>query len=173
MKQLYYNHAYPHLAGETTVWGTDDTTKTYIQPLIKIQKKLIRIICNLPPRAHTKPLMTKHEILNITNIHIHRVCTEIHPYIHQTHRINQPEHDHKYTWTAQIHEHKTRYSQQQHQYIPNPHKYSKAQQPKNNTEHLQQHYSTIWNTLPQQIKQDTNIETFKNNLKHHLLNKQK
>jgi hypothetical protein len=97
MKQLYYNHAYPHLAGETTVWGTDDTTKTYIQPLIKIQKKLIRIMCNLPPRAHTKPLMTKHEILNITNIHIHRVCTEIHPYIHQTHRINQPEHDHKYT----------------------------------------------------------------------------
>ena len=50
MKQLYYTHAYPHLISNISIWGSQRNTKTYLQPLIKMQKKIIRLITNLPPK---------------------------------------------------------------------------------------------------------------------------
>jgi hypothetical protein len=172
MAQLYYMHAYPHLIGGISVWGTEDATRTYIQPLIKMQKKLIRLIKNLPPRTHTKPIMTELKLLNITNLYILRVSTEMHPFIHQTSQENRPEHDHNYIWTAQIHDHQTRHSLQRHHYIPNPYKYSKTNKPEHTTEHLTQHYTEIWNTLPQTLRDTQALGQFKVNLKAHLLKKQ-
>ena len=68
MKQLYFTHAYPHLIGDISIWGTNDNTTTYIQPLIRTQKKLIRIIKHLPPRTHTKPLMKELNLYNLYNL---------------------------------------------------------------------------------------------------------
>jgi hypothetical protein len=172
MKQLYYSHAYPHLIGNITVWGTEDNSKTYLQPLIRTQKQLIRIITNLPPRTHTAPLMKELHILNITNLYILRVCTEIHPFIHTTDQKNRPEHNHDYIWTAQIHEHKTRHSEQRHHYIPNPYQYSKTKKPKHTTETLTRHYTEIWNELPLDLKDNRVISSFKKKLKKYLLDKQ-
>jgi hypothetical protein len=173
MKQLYYSHAYPHLIGEITIWGTQDPTKTYLQPLIRTQKKLIRIIMNLPPRTHTGPLMQKLHILNMTNLYILRVCTETHPFVHTTDQHDRPEHNHTYLWTAQIHEHQTRYSTQQHHYIPNKYQYSKQREPVHTVEFFTEKYTQIWNTLPQELRDDTTLSSFKKKLKKHLLNKQK
>ena len=172
MKQQYYTHAYPHLIGSVTIWGTEDQRKKYIQPLIRTQKKLIRIIKNLPPRTHTKPLMAELNILNITNLYILRVCAEAHPFIHQTAQNNRPEHNHSYLWTAQIHEYPTRQSQQkQHLYIPNTHSKSKTK-PKHDAEHLTQRYTKIWNTLPLTLRQDRSLDSFKTKLKQYLQKKQ-
>ena len=126
MKQQYYSRAYPHLIGNITLWGTRDHNKMYIQPLIRIHKRIIRIIMNLPPRTHTKPLMKKLGILNIPNLYIFRTCIEKHPFIHTPDKYNRPEHNHNYIWIAQVHEHNTRYSQQQHHYIPNPKAHEKS-----------------------------------------------
>ena len=172
MKQLYYSHAYPHLIGTITIWGTEDPTKTYIQPLIRTQKKIIRIIMNLPPRTHTKPLMQDLHILNMTNLYILRVCTEMHPFIHTTDQNNRPEHDHKYIWTVEIHEHKTRYTQQQHHYIPNPYQYSKEKEPKHTAAVFTRRYTEIWNTLPLELRTNRNLFSFKKKLKKYLLEKQ-
>ena len=68
MRQLYYSQIFPHLIGEITVWGTHDPKQTYLQPLIRIHKRIVRLIKNLPPRTHTKPLMAELKILNITNL---------------------------------------------------------------------------------------------------------
>ncbi len=69
MIQLYYSHIYPHFIYSIAIWGSDDDTKTYLQPLTKMQKKIIRIIFNKRPRTHTKPLMNKHNIFNIINLY--------------------------------------------------------------------------------------------------------
>jgi hypothetical protein len=169
MKQLYYTHAFPHLIGSAPIWGTEDDTKTYIQPLIRTQKKLLRIIKHLPPRTHTKPIMKELKILSLTNLYIQRVCTEIYPFIHQTKQKNRPEHNHDYIWTTQIHEHQTRYSQQQHHYIPNPHNYSKTRKSNHTMEHLTSKYTQIWNTLPQALRNNTSLPSFKTELRLHLL----
>jgi hypothetical protein len=96
MRQQYYSQVYPHLIGSITVWGTSDKNKVYIQPLIRVQKKIIRIIKRQAPKSHTKPIMKELKILNLPNLYILRVCVEIHPYIHQTTQVNRPEHNHTY-----------------------------------------------------------------------------
>ena len=83
MKQQYYSLAYPHLIGAITVWGTDKHNSTGLLPLIRMQKKLVRLIKNLPPRTHTKPLMQELRLLSIPNLYKLRVCTEMHEYTYQ------------------------------------------------------------------------------------------
>jgi hypothetical protein len=53
MKKLYDQHIFPHLIYAITIWGTEDEHKTYMQPLIRTQKKMIRILANTKPRAYT------------------------------------------------------------------------------------------------------------------------
>ena len=110
MKQLYYTHVYPHLISNISIWGSQRNTKTYLQPLIKMQKKIIRLITNLPPKTHTAPLMKQLRILNLCNLYTLRVCVEMHPFIHPTKHVNRPEHNHDYISTTDIHDYKTRYS---------------------------------------------------------------
>lgn len=173
MKELYYTHIYPHLIGNISIWGTNNPRKTYIQPLIKIHKKIIRIIKNLPPRTHTLPLMNNLQILTIPNLYTLRVCMEIHPYIHPRKQLNRPEHNHKYTPITHIHKYPTRYATNKHYYIPNPNQYSKHKQPKHTIEHLTGKYAGVWNTLPTEIRNISSRAKFKTNIKHYLLIKQK
>ena len=135
-----------------------------------MQKKLIRIMANQPPRTHTKPLMLTHRILDITNLYIQRVCLEMHPFIHNTKQATRPEHDHTYIPVSEVHDHHTRHSHQQHQYIPNPNQYGKNKEP--TIAHLTQQYTEIWNTLPQENRSTSNFHFFKLDLKTHLLKKQ-
>jgi hypothetical protein len=169
MLNLYYQHAYPHLIGNITIWGTSDPNKTYIQPLIRIQKKIIRLIKNLPPRTHTKPLMTELKLLNLTNLYIHRTCVDTHPYIHQTDQRNRPEHNNNYIKIAQIHDHQTRHSLQGHHYIPNHQKHARHNNLKHKMEQSTKEKTQIWNTLPQQLRHERSLQKFKTNLKEYLL----
>jgi hypothetical protein len=172
MIQLYNSHVYPHFIYSIPIWGAEENTKTYIQPLIKMQKKIIRIIFNQPPRTHTKPLMNEHKILTITNLYIQRVCLEMHTFIHHTKQAHRPDHDHSYLWVAQIHDYPTRHSLASHQFIPNPHQYSKDRKPTHTTAHFTQRYAAIWNTLPEAAREQTSLTTFKRLLKDYLLERQ-
>ena len=73
MRALYFTHIYPHLIGAISIWGTDKQKADYIQPLIRTQKKIVRLIVNKPPRTHTKPLMNQLKILSIPYLYIYRV----------------------------------------------------------------------------------------------------
>jgi hypothetical protein len=171
MKHIYYMHAFPHLIGAITVWGTNDRTKTYIDPIIKAQKKILRIIKNLPPRSHTKPIMTELKILNVFNLYILRVCLEMHPFIYPTKQTHRPEHDHNYISATQIHEYPTRYAQQLHQHIPNKYRYTKTTNSPN-MENYTKINSNIWNTLPQQLKENRSLSSFKKALRTYLQEQQ-
>ena len=170
MVEQYYSQAHPHLIGNITVWGTNKQNSEYIQPLIRVQKKLIRIIKKQPPLTHTAPIMTELELLNIPNLYVLRVGVEVHTHIYpqkQT-QTDQPEHNHHYISTAQIHNYPTRHSQQQHHYIPNQRK-----KPTHHMEQTTQTHTAIWNTLLLEIRTQKEINKFKKTLKQHLLKKQK
>ena len=170
MIQLYYMHIYPHLIQGITIWGS--TFTTHLDPIIKIQKKIIRIIMNRPPRSHTQPLMHQHKILNITNLYIQRVCLDMHRFIHPQELKNRPEHDHNYTLVSEIHDHHTRYSHQQHRFMPHAPNPRSPAQPTHHIEHLTALYTTVWNKLPQQLKTTANYNAFKLELKNYLVDKQ-
>ena len=48
---VYYSFIYPYLNYSITAWGC--ANKTILDPLIKLQKKIIRLISNVPKLTHT------------------------------------------------------------------------------------------------------------------------
>ena len=166
MRELYFTHIFPLLIGSIAVWGTDDNKRVYIQPLIRTQKRIIRLI------AHTDPIMSKLNILNITNLYTLRVSIEMHPFIYPRTPLNRPEHNNTYIYATHIHEHKTRYSTKRHQFIPNTNKYSKIVRPYHTIDHYTTIYATVWNKLPEGIRTISELDDFKRKLRKHLMNKQ-
>jgi hypothetical protein len=177
MKSQYYSHVYPHLINCISIWGSSDKSKTNLQPLHKIHKKIVRLIANLPPRTHTAPIMQRFHILNIYSLYTLRVCAEIHPFIHPRKRLNRPEHNHDYQPVSHIHEYPTRHSLANHLYIPNTHQHirrnSNTRTPKHSTTHFSAKYMTTWNTIPIEIRNITSHKVFLKKTKRYLLTKQK
>lgn len=171
MVQQYYANAYPHLISNITIWGTASTTPMYIRPLIRTQKRIIRLIANTTPRAHTKPIMNKLQILPITDLYTLQTCAEMHPHIYKT-ELNRPTNIHKYTPATHIHEHNTRYASDGKHYIPaHQHHYHTASPEKASKHQMTHDYSKTWNKIPQEIRQIQSLPAFKRALKLHLLNK--
>ena len=64
--QLYYSITYPFLIFGCTVWGM--IYNTNIQPIVLLQKKIIRIMTFSKFDAHTNPIFHKLKLLKINEI---------------------------------------------------------------------------------------------------------
>ena len=64
---LYYTFTYPYMCYCNHVWG--NTHVTYLEKLFLMQKKVVRIILGVRPRAHTKPLFEDTKMLGVFQIH--------------------------------------------------------------------------------------------------------
>ena len=160
MVEQYYEHVYPHLIYAISVWGTEDRTTSYIQPLIRVHKRIVRILSRQSPRAHTGPIMQRLKILNINKLYKLRVCAEMHPFIHPKKDLNRPEHAHHYTAVADTHTHATRYA-------TNGAKF-RAQ----NQDYFTEKYIAMWNSVPDNIQATKSYKCFTKVLLAHLLEKQ-
>ena len=161
LKQQYYSLAFPHLIGNISIWGTDDPQCTRLQPLIRTQKRLLRLIKHLPPRTPTKPIRDELELLSLPDLYTLRVSTEMHAYVYPAKPINRPEHNHHYVSPAQIHSHNTRFSQHG------------ALHTQNNMNNFTKQYTRIWNRLPNELRETQEKNTFKAKLKCFLLKRAK
>jgi exonuclease III len=65
---LYYAFCYPYFNYCTEIWG--GATDNVLQPLVKCQKKLIRIINGSSYKAHTKTIFEDLKILTLSNIYL-------------------------------------------------------------------------------------------------------
>ena len=70
---LYSSLVLPYLQCCCIVWAS--TYSSHLQPLFRLQKKALRIITHLPPRAHTLPLFTTHRILSNVSHLEELMCT--------------------------------------------------------------------------------------------------
>ena len=68
---LYNVFVYPYYNYCVTISG--NTCKTYIDPLLKLQKRAVRIIRNVPFRTHTAPLFNELNILTLCKLHVYAV----------------------------------------------------------------------------------------------------
>ena len=162
LRRIYYERVHPHFLYAITIWGSHDPNKAYLHPLIRTQKRIIRTIYRVPPRAHSIPLLTNLGILTITNLYILRVSVDMHPFIHPSTAQNRPEHIHQYNSTASAHSHSTRNSVQSKflVHIPKTMPYFTAK------------YARIWNSLDLTIRQIESPNLFKQTLKTTLLIRQ-
>ena len=67
LKLLYYTLAFPHINYCLTAWG--GTYKTTLQPIVKLQNRIIRIISYNSFLCPTKPLYLHHKILPFNQLY--------------------------------------------------------------------------------------------------------
>ena len=70
---LYYSFLYPYLNYCNCIWG--NTCKTYLYPLIKLQKMAMRIIEGAERSDHTEDIFKKLKVLNIDKLYVY--CTQL------------------------------------------------------------------------------------------------
>ena len=108
---LYNSFIYPYLCYCSHVWS--GTSVTYMNRLIILQKKIIRIIAGVRPRSHSKPLFKELNIMNIENIGKFQIARFMyHIYNHNALDIFIS----MFTRNKEIHTHETR--QSDHFHIP-------------------------------------------------------
>ena len=71
LKQLYYSFVYPYLIYGIEIWG--NASNIHLDPIIKLQKRCVRIITFSNYLESTSPLFRTLEILNLKQIVIHRI----------------------------------------------------------------------------------------------------
>ena len=92
MLQLYHSYMYSLIIYALPIWGSHRNSATYLQPLHRTHKKIIRLICNKPPQTPTKPLSINYKYsTSSTSISTAHPLTCIHSSTHQQNNsIDQP-----------------------------------------------------------------------------------
>ena len=77
LTHLYNCFVFPYLIYGIEVWGN---TNAHVDPIIKIQKKIVRTITFSHYLAHTESIFNTLNILNFNNLVVHRISLMIFKY---------------------------------------------------------------------------------------------
>ena len=155
LKTLYLTLIYPYFNYCNIIWGTAYTST--LRPLTILQKKSVRLICNAEFREHTAPLFKSTKILTLNQMHTLNCakfiynCYNSNTYINFKDRLIQ---------NSQIHHYNTRNRED----LRPP--YARLQISLNS---FMIKGITIWNKLPDNIKQAHTIAYYKSKFKKLLL----
>ena len=132
--------------------------KTTLDPIIKIQKKAIRVICKETYFAHTGPLFKKHEILPVEKQIEYSSLLFMHDYLSEK---LSPSFMH--TWIRNNHLQNNYVLRNENNLHIQPHRY----------EYLKRHpflnFANLWNNLSQDLKEIESRQIFSRKLKEKLL----
>ena len=71
LKCLYFSYIYPYLIYCVEIWGI--LPKTYLKPLLLLQKKIVKIMTFSSYCAHIGPIFKDLNILTIDKLVIHQI----------------------------------------------------------------------------------------------------
>ena len=153
--KLYNAFVFPYLTYCVEVWGT--APKKYLDPLIKIQKKIVRIITFSPYLCHTDPIFKDLNLLPISKLVTQRIGLLMFKYsIHSLPSVIED----LFTCNTSVSNHNTRNK-------------SKLRQPRSNCEYMYRNISFtcvyIWNKIQDHVNVYSTYSTFKDVLKSFLL----
>ena len=153
LKSVYYSLIYPHLTYGIVAWG--NTYPTYKQPLLVMQKRIIRTITFSSRYSSTQPLFTNLRLMKLDEIFNYFATLFVFKsiYNHNMYKLDFQVINHNYNTRGQ---------------------HVNIVVPLCTTSHAQRHIlytgPVLWNNLPSRLKQITNINSFKYNLKQKILN---
>ena len=122
--------------------------KTNLNPIVLLQKKIVRIICGAEYLAHTNILFFQTKILKFHDIHTFLLCL----YFHQNSN----------SFTTHLHNYSTR---NRDQYVPSFERLDLTQRSIYFTA------PNAWNALPPSLKSIPKYSIFKSKLKEYLIEK--
>ena len=154
---LYFSLILPYLNYGILAWG--NTCQTYLDKLFLLQKKSLRIVFNLPIRAHTDALFFDHKVLKLKDLYLFQLGQFMFNYTNNhLPKIFQD----SFHRNSHVHNYPTRRSNEFHL-------------PLLRTVHAQNIFTytgpRFWNNLDNSLKELHKFITFKYNLKKHLLSK--
>ena len=110
MKCLFYSFIYPYMIYCNQVWGS--ACKTNIEPLLILQKRVMRIILGVHPRSPSEPLFITFKFMSFENIFIYLIGRLMYRIYHGELSVLHC----LFTKISDIHEHNTR--QKCHYHMP-------------------------------------------------------
>ena len=143
---LYYSLFYPYLIYCNLVWG--GAAKTNLNPIVLLQKKIVRIICGAEYLAHTNILFYQTKILKFQDVHKFLLCL----YFHKN----------SYLFSTHSHNYATR---NRDQFVPSFERLNVTQRS------LYFAAPNAWNGLPPSLKSIPKFSLFKSKLKEYLVEK--
>ena len=153
LTKIYYAFVHSHLSFGNAIWG--NTFDKYLNQLVVLQKKAVRIIHNAPYNAHTHPLFSLSKILPLKKINYLQTAQIMHQLHHGTLPPNIAS-----CFTTHSHDH--------------PHSLRNTRlfrMPRANSSIAQRsilfHAHKIWNEIPSQDKMKSAVQ-FKYLMKNHL-----
>ena len=152
---LYYTFVYPYMIYCNHVWG--NTCKTYVEKLVKLQKRAIRIVTSSKYNAHTAPLFAELKCLTMTQIHEYTMGVFMFKYINKELPCVF---DGMFVFNMDIHQHSTRSANLLH--VPAIHT--------NLGKRSAKFYGTLlWNLISKELSHCTSLFMFKKHYKTYLL----
>ena len=152
---MYYAFIYPYFTYCITVWG--NTFSYILDPLMKLQKRALRLVDGARKYDHTAPIFEKYELLNLRNLYIY--CVQIFLYKH--HQEILPEvFSHFFEMNNAVHEYYTR--QEKHFHVPLCKSVQKSKC-------LKSSGVKIYNYMIEHMNYNCSFVSFKYVLKRHLL----
>ena len=109
LTHLYNSFVFPYLIYGVEVWS--NTNAVHLDPIIKIQKKVVRTITFSHYLAHTEPIFDSLNILNFSNLVVHRIGLMMFKYSKNLVPLPIVE---LFTRNYEFHNHYTRQSQSLH-----------------------------------------------------------
>ena len=155
---LYYTFVYPYFSYCIHVWGK--SYKTYVERIVKIQKKIVRMICNAKYLDHTDPLFLECKLLKVKSIYEYAISIFMYKIQNDLSPKFMREH---FSINSDIHSYNTRQSLLYH--VPD-YGNDKCQAS------IKYQGPVIWNNIPKDIRNSTSLDSFKIHFKRFLLIKQ-
>ena len=143
---LYYSLVYPYLIYCVLIWG--GTFRSYLDKILLLQKKIVRIITNSEYLAHSDPLFHRTGILKIQEIYDYQLS--IFAYKNQN------------NFTSFTHEYQTRFRDIA---VPTFQRLSISQRS------LSYAAPSMFNSLPNEVKNSRSLPMFKKKCKTYLLDR--
>ena len=100
-----------HLRYCITIWGS--ASRTTLMPLLKLQKRIVRIVGGCDYRDHTEPIIQEMKLLTLSDIYFLETTKSMHRIHYKENIITS----NLFKTAASIHKHYTRYSDKDNYYI--------------------------------------------------------
>ena len=154
---LYYSFAYPYFIYCNHVWGSN--FRTSLEKLYLLQKKLVRIITSSHYRAHTEPLFTSNQILDIYDINAYMTAI----FMYNVMNAETPNlFTSFYQQNKAVHRYNTRIANDLH--VPFGRTYVRKFSMRING-------ALIWNSIPDKIRQSKSLNIFKKAVKRFFIDR--
>ena len=154
---IYFSLVHPHLLYGLPISGS--TFPTYLQKLLRLQNKAVRIISNCNSKTSTTPLFYQYKILKIQDLYYLEIAKIMHQYSNKHLPICFTSF---FTQTSSIHNRSARSNIRNNLYLPH-FLWSRCQRS------IKFQGAKIWNSISPHIRNQS-FNTFKRNIKIQLLN---